>query len=503
MEAFAEMKSWIGFGPEDEDRLRAFAPVAEHALPDLARAFYGRILAHPGAANILADEAQVERLKVTLVRWSRELLEGPWDDAYVERRHRIGRRHVEVGLASRYMFTAMHGWRCDLCEVARARLPVEEAEPTCRSIERICDLDLAMMTGTYLERREAAQLRTLQDLLVSHMPVTILVLDAAGIVTAATRADIRLFGDVPAIGRPWQDALPAPLLEVADLDRALARARATGRDITLPRVDATFDGATRSFRFSVVPLDHPHASALVHLEELTDTVRSEARLQRAEALAQLGALSAAVAHELRNPLAGISGALQVIRRSLPEADSRRDIMEKVEQQVRRLDALVTDLLAFARPPEARSVSVALHEAARAVTDMVQREHPHVRITCSGEGIALADPNLVQQILFNLVLNAVQAAGADGAVCVTLGPGSLSVSDSGPGVPAEIVDRIFQAFYTTKTRGTGLGLAICTKLALAMGGSIRLANGAGPLPGACFTVRLPLPERLNLPALDDT
>jgi signal transduction histidine kinase len=492
MEAFAEMKSWMEFGADDEDRLRAFAPIAEQALPDLARAFYARILAHPGAASVLKDEGQVERLKITLERWSRELLQGPWDAAYVERRQRIGRRHVEVGLASRYMFTAMHGWRSDLRALARRTLPEDVAEPTCRSIERICDLDLAMMTGTYLERREAAQLQTLQDLLVSHMPVTILVLDASGIVTAATRADVRLFGDVPAIGRPWQQALPRPLLEVADLDRALIRARATGRDITLPRVDATFDGATRSFRFSVVPLDHPHATALVHLEELTDTIRSEARLQRAEALAQLGALSAAVAHELRNPLAGISGALQVIRRSLPETDSRRDIMEKVEQQVRRLDALVTDLLAFARPPEARSVPVALHEAARAVTDMVQREHPGVRIHCTGEGVALADPNLVQQVLFNLVLNAVQAAPADGEVHVLLAPGSLTVCDSGAGVPPEILDRVFQAFYTTKARGTGLGLAICHKLALAMGGAITLENGTGPLPGACFTIRLPVP-----------
>jgi two-component system sensor histidine kinase PilS (NtrC family) len=155
------------------------------------------------------------------------------------------------------------------------------------------------------------------------------------------------------------DVLPPSLAEAADVAELVARSTRTGHEIAMPRVDAEIDGRARSFRLDVVPLDHPMAAALVHVEELTEAVETEARLQRNESLAQLGTLSAAVAHELRNPLAGISGALQVIGRSLADDDRRKAIMEKVEGQVRRLNALVTDLLAFARPDVARAQPVEL------------------------------------------------------------------------------------------------------------------------------------------------
>ena len=95
---FNEMKSWVGFGPDDERRLRALLPYARPDLSLLADRFYERILAHPSVAAVIRDDAQVERLKGTLRRWAEELLTGPWDDAYYLRRERIGRVHVEVGL---------------------------------------------------------------------------------------------------------------------------------------------------------------------------------------------------------------------------------------------------------------------------------------------------------------------------------------------------------------------------------------------------------------------
>ncbi len=488
MSHFDEMKSWVGFGPADEARLNALLVYARPRLTALAALFYERILAHPGAASILRDEAQVERLKGTLRRWAEELLSGPWDHDYYLRRERIGRVHVEVGLPARYMFTAMNVFRSGLCEMAAASMPHEEAELTCRSIGKVTDMDLAIMTGTYVEGREEQQIATLQELIVSHMPVTVMLLDARGHVTAATRPTNRLFGDVPATGRPYAEALPPALVAAADLPTHMARALETGREVALPRVDVPLGGQERIFRLSIVPLDHPHARVLLHLEELTEAIATEGRMLRNESLAQLGALSAAVAHELRNPLAGISGAIQVIARSLADDDRRKPIMEKVEQQVRRLDALVTDLLDFARPTTARIGPVQLEEVARAVVEHVQRDHPDVRLRAMGRGTAAADPNLVHQILLNLVLNAVQALGGPGDVHVIVEDATVRVCDSGPGIPAENADKIFHPFFTTRTRGTGLGLAICRKAANAMAGQIDL--GAGPLSGACFVLELP-------------
>lgn len=498
-----EMKSWVRFSPADEERLRALAPLAEPHLHELADVFYARILEHPGASRVIRDEAQLQRLKRTLTQWGRELMSGPWDDAYVQRRERIGRVHVEVGLPPRYMFMAMHVWREGLCHVAHRHFPPDLAHDICESLGRVTDMDLAIMTSTYVERREAVQLATLEEILISHLPVTVLLIDHAGVVTAATRGDIRLFGHVPAVGRPWAEALPATLVEAGRLTESLERALHTGREIALPRVDVTLEGASRAFRFSLVPLDHPHARALVHIEELTEAIDTEARLRRSEALAQLGTMSAAVAHELRNPLAGISGAVQVITRSMPTEDSRKVILEKVEQQVQRLNILATELLDFGRPTQARTVLLHLAELAKTSVDLVSRQFPTVRGQMEGDGVALADPNLTQQVLLNLFLNGCHAALAGARVAagevaqvrLQVWDGGFRVSDNGDGFPPDKREHAFQPFYTTKSRGTGLGLANCKKMLQAMGGTIEIVDGApGALPGAAFEVTLPQPER---------
>ena len=487
MHPFDEMKAWVRFDDNDEVRLRALWPFVEPALFPLADTFYERILEQPGAASVLRDEGQVERLKGTLRRWAEELVRGPWDEAYYARRERIGRVHVDVGLQARYMFTAMNVFRQGLGQIATDNLPPVDAHLAIASLDRICDMDLAIMTGTYVTSSEARQMMTLQELIVSHLPVTVLLLDAAGVVTSATRPGTRLFGDVPVVGRPWQQALPPALMAGAELDEHMRYALATNRELTLTRVDVALDGEARNFQISLVPLDHPQARLLLHIEELTEAIQAESRLRRSESLAQLGALSAAVAHELRNPLAGISGAIQVLTRSLPDDDRRKPVMEKVEQQVRRLDTLVTELLNFARPTEARLSKVALDDVARQVVDLVQRDHALLTLATTGEGTAWGDANLVHQVLLNLVLNAVQALDGAGEVRVIVEPGRVVVNDSGSGIPPELAERIFEPFFTTRTRGTGLGLAICRKAASAMGA--RLSLGQGPLAGASFVLDL--------------
>ena len=494
MDYYPEMLEWIQYTPEDDARLRRLWPAVEPRRDEIVGIFYERILANPRARTVFEDDAQIRRQQATLQVWMRELLLGPRDDAYLSGREQIGRVHVQVGLPARYMFTSMNVMREALCRVASESFPPPDAVEICQSVHRACDLDLAIMNSTYVQSREEQQMATLQELIVSQLPVTVLLLDADGRVTAATRPGARLFGERVVLHRLWQDALPGALIAAADLGNQLARAQHTHREIVLARVDVILDGQARNFRISLIPLDHPNARMLLHLEDLSDTIATEARLRRNESLAQLGALSAAVAHELRNPLAGISGAIQVIARSLPDSDRRKPIREKVEAQVRRLDALVTDLLDFARPTSARRVNVDLDELARSVVDPLRREHADLGLHCVGSGRALADPNLVQQILLNLVLNAIQALrGEDGAlrtgdVWVEVSDGRIVVRDSGPGVPADNHERIFTPFFTTRSRGTGLGLAICRKAALAMGATLSLRPEMAM--GACFVLDLP-------------
>lgn len=490
MENFREMQSYIGFCDEDQTLLRAFWPLVAPHVGEITDHFYARILAHPQAAAILQDEDQVERLKCTLQEWLAGLLQGPWDEPYYRHRQRIGHAHVRVGLPARYMFTAMSVVRDDLCHLASEARHGDELEALCTAIRRVTEIDLATITSTYMEAREARQLADINELIVSFMPVTVLLVDEHGRVVMGTRSAEHLLEQRELEGQNYAELLPVGLVEAADLTAQVNRALETQREITLVRVDAILEGKARNFRINLVPLEHPAARLLLHVEELTDTVETETRMQRSEALAHLGAMSASVAHELRNPLAGISAAIQILRRSLPEADRRRAVLERIEDQIQRLNLLVSDLLDFARPGTARMADIALDDVVRGVLTLVIDDHPGVDVRLVGEGRAHADPNLVHQIVLNLVQNALQAVGEKGSVRIAVERGRVVVADSGPGVPVEAREKVFTPFFTTRTRGTGLGLAVCRRAARTMNAEVELLED-GPLAGAAFALLLPM------------
>lgn len=159
---FEELKRYVGFGPDDERRLRALKePLSPH-FPAIADAFYARILEHDDARSALArGEKHVGQLKGTLTRWMSELFEGPWDEAYVERRARIGRVHVQIRLPQHYMISAMNVVRVELQSRLSALLDETSAEGRASrdAVQRVLDLDLALMLHTYREDLEAAQQR--------------------------------------------------------------------------------------------------------------------------------------------------------------------------------------------------------------------------------------------------------------------------------------------------------------------------------------------------------
>jgi len=431
----------------------------------------------------------VARLRQTLGVWVHDLLEGPHDEGWALRQRRIGEVHVRVGLPHRYMFSAMTVVRDQICEIARQTSP-ETAFAAATAVGRVTDLSLALMTGTYLLEREAEQLATLRDLLVSHLPSTLLLVDREGIVRTATRATPWLFDPDRAVGRAWTSVLPAALVEGAELMAQVERACSTGHSVTLPRVEVALEGRMRTLRVDVVPFAHVVADFLLQIEDLTPMVSAEARAHRSEALARLGALSAAVAHELRNPLAGISGALQVLHASLDRSDDRREVMQSVVGQVNRLDALVSDLLAFARPRPAAPRTMALRPLLEEVGRLVTTAFPALRLHIVGDGTVVADADQIHRVALNLATNAAQATDGQGEVRMTACATGFSVEDNGPGVPAEVRARVFEPFYTTKTQGTGLGLAICRQAVEACDGRLNLSPEDSALGGAAFFVTLP-------------
>jgi signal transduction histidine kinase len=232
-------------------------------------------------------------------------------------------------------------------------------------------------------------------------------------------------------------------------------------------------------------------------EYLTRLYRSEqqAALKR---LAAIGEVAASLAHEIRNPLAGISGAVEVLRDDLAPDSPRRAVVKEIIAQIRRLDERVRDLLVYSRSVPLRIESVDLFELFRATQALLAKEplmqEVQVRITLPPElGRHPMDRGQMQEMLINLLRNAAEAMHGKGEIFVgarRLNGGALeiAVEDTGPGVPPERREEIFTPFVTTRPQGTGLGLAIARKALEAHGGSLKCQAGAKH--GARFVAVVP-------------
>ncbi|MCP4806070.1 MAG: hypothetical protein GY913_06580 [Proteobacteria bacterium] len=460
MHVWSEMQSYVGFDADvDGPRLRAFAQVAGPRLDGVVDHFYETLARFAGARAVLDGPEQIERLKKTLRVWVRELLAGPWDDIYFARRQHIGRVHVRVGLPDRYMFTAMNQVRDQLVQIAFETS--SEPRALVQSIGRVCDLDLAAMTHTYMDVSQKARVRELQQLILHSLPVTVVCLDDQDRVTASTRRGSRL------VEEPTNDVLPHGLSEKAKLGKLVADSRVTGEEQGVDVVLGRGPDA-RHFHVTVIHLGHVQADVCIHVEEQTTVVHAQRQLAHAQSLAQIGALAANLAHEIRNPLAAISSTLQVIGGSFGVDDRRRAVVAKLGGQVERLNSLVTDLLGFARDASADLVEYPLRSLVR---DAVAQSDVDAEVV-GEECRVLLDPDFTIRILLNLIQN---ARDAGGPVRIEVGDHWVRVVDSGAGVPATMRARIFEPFITTKQRGTGLGLAICTKLATAMQAGLTLED----------------------------
>lgn len=227
---------------------------------------------------------------------------------------------------------------------------------------------------------------------------------------------------------------------------------------------------------------------------------AEEDLRRKERLAALGAMSAGMAHEIRNPLGIISSSAQLLAANLSASDSGAQLLGIIQEETSRLNQLIGAFLAFGRPATPQLQPCDLRE-------LVARVLLHLRALAAERGVRLegddgsaplsvqADPAMLQQVLLNLLLNALDASAAGGLVRVSLerrgGRVVLGVSDQGCGIPEELQSRIFDPFFTTKDQGTGLGLATAYKIVESHGGDLRVTSHAGA--GSTFTVDLPATE----------
>jgi len=229
------------------------------------------------------------------------------------------------------------------------------------------------------------------------------------------------------------------------------------------------------------------------------------QLERADRLSSIGEMAAGIAHEIKNPLAGIYAAIGVVKNEALPDDLRKSILGEVLEQVQRLDKTTNDLLFLGKPslPELACVDVEslLDQTIRFASLNQNGANIEQRLELEG-GLppVYVDKKQIQQVFLNLLLNAFQSMDAAGGILVVRTSRShhdgnefvrIDFSDSGPGIPQKILDSIFNPFFTTKTHGTGLGLTICLKLVRLHNGDISVVSDSS---GTVFTVELPTCQR---------
>lgn len=386
------MKQYVGFDEADARALMELKAPLSGCFSEVIEVFYTTLSRHPRAKAVFAiDPGMIERLKKSLRLWLTELFEGRYDDAYYDRRARIGRTHVRVDLPQHYMFTAMNVVRLGLATKIRELKP-PDIDRKLGALHKLLDIELAIMNETYRED------------LVS--------------------------------------------------------------------------------RLQAIEQDH-----------------YQTKLNKSEHLAAVGELAASLAHEIKNPLAGISGAIQILGQELDDDHPHKEIIEEALRQIDRLDAAVKDLLIYARPKPPVTAPVPIYQLLQRALVLLREEPAFrgVRIECNpadSESAMEIDEAQIQQVLTNLLINAAHACQNGGTIQCRVLPAATSkkivIEDDGIGMTRDVLDRAFEPFYTTKAKGTGLGLAICKRIVESHGGTITLDSR----PGHGTRVTVELPERVG-------
>jgi len=277
------------------------------------------------------------------------------------------------------------------------------------------------------------------------------------------------------------------------------------------------DGRKIYLGFSISPLTDPVGSLIGHtliFQDITKFKEMEEEMKRVDKMAAVGVLAAGMAHEIRNPLASLSGSIQMLNTELSLDDHQQHLMEITLRESERLNALITDFLLFAQPPQTHKILYPIRKILEETIDLFTHSpsfHDGIRIRRPGdhEEVRLSiDPDQMKQVFWNLLINAAQSMSNGGEIRVQLGRGNgwgvtglrlsselggkewakISIIDSGNGMAQEEREKIFEPFFTTKENGTGLGLSIVHRIIENHNGLIRVESELGR--GSSFTIYLP-------------
>jgi two-component system sensor histidine kinase PilS (NtrC family) len=344
-------------------------------------------------------------------------------------------------------------------------------------------------------RRAAADLLTLHQDIVRSLSSGLITTTVEGTVLTANHAAAEILRAAPGslTGRSIDTIMPGLTGLLTQAKGELRRA-----DLTVPTADDD-----KTIGVTVSPLRDVRdqiVGCVINFQDLTELKRLEAHARRAERMATVGQLAAGVAHEIRNPMAAISGSIELLKQSAQTSDDDRALMTIVHREVQRLNVLIGDLLDYANPRPKQTVDFDLSSLVQETVQVARGDQNFADVELAvavDDPLPIhADPAKLRQVVWSLVRNAADAASAGGKhVTVEArrhGTGAtITVADDGLGIPDALLGRIFDPFVTTKQKGTGLGLATCHAIITEHGGRIDVQTQSGK--GTKMVVSLPAPR----------
>ena len=359
------------------------------------------------------------------------------------------------------------------------------------------------------KQRDVNKLEILNDSIIQSMTSALIALDGKNRIILSNPAAEKIFGfhSIDITGKAATDTLPFLNEYIGDKEAPLLE---TSKGFH-PFVDLPYaksEDETVYLRLSISPLDlsvGDQQGCILTFQDMTAVKKIEEEMKKVEDLALIGELAAAIAHEIRNPMAAISGSIQVMRTGVDQSNFNRRLMDIISREIDRLNNLISDFLNFARPKEVALKNFELNSLIQESLELFKNSHhwtgnTHV-VTVFPQPIEIeSDPEQIKQVFWNLFLNACEAMPNGGTLNISTRIeenrayqnaklAQIVVRDTGPGFNKEALSKIFTPFFTTKQQGSGLGLATVRRIINGLNGEVKGNNC--PEGGAEITITLPL------------
>jgi two-component system, NtrC family, sensor histidine kinase PilS len=371
--------------------------------------------------------------------------------------------------------------------------------------------------GSKLQRqgKDLVALKNINSLIIENIATGLLTVDSEGVILVSNRAALDILDPLPRdlVGRSIAEVLPGVLDKARRLGTSSDARLAERFDHTLN--DSNGERVLLEIIVSALPAENSIAGFILTFQDLTKVRRLEFQMRQAEKMAAVGSLAAGIAHEIRNPLASISGSIQLLGGSFTgrQEDEQR-LMNIVLREIDRLNNLITEFLDFVRPDTLKDNPIDVNELIRDVCEMAKlnkslRSEVQQDLRLSAEQIIGGDRDKLKQALLNMVINAYQAMNESAQPVLTISTFDegkkvkIKLRDTGCGIDEKGLRKIFEPFHTTKPKGTGLGLAVTHKIIQNHGGVVFVESEKGK--GTEFVLEFPakLATRLDENALADS